>query len=262
MHKPNIARVELINAGKTYGGIYALRNVKFNLYAGEIHALVGENGAGKSTMCKALAGAIQFNEGEIRIDGAACQFSGPRDALRAGIAMVYQETSLVPTMTVAQNIKLGHERFLNRLRGLYISAQQILQSLNFHVDPTVNVSTLGAAQRQMVEIARAVYLKARIIIFDEPTATLSPEEKMHFFNLLHQLRRNGVAIIFISHALEEALQVSNRISVLRDGELVITCATAEMTREALIRHIVGRDLSQNSLQRCISPRGKEACREA
>ena len=136
--------------------------------------------------------------------------------------MVFQETNLVPSMTVAQNIYLGDEKFFNRLRGVYIEAQQFLQGLNFHVDPTVLVSTLGAAKKQMVEIARAVHHKARVIIFDEPTATLTPEEKFHFFTLVRRLKREGTSIIFITHALEEALDLSDRITILRDGEHVVT----------------------------------------
>ena len=153
--------------------------------------------------------------------------------------MVYQETSLVPTMTAAQNIELGNEKLLTRFRTLNIQAQQLLQSLNFHVDPATPVALLGTAKRQMVEIARAIYNNARIIIFDEPTASLTPEEIVHFFNLVRDLRARGVAIIYISHALEESLQISDRITVLRDGKLVVTAKTSEMTREKLVRHMVG-----------------------
>ena len=136
--------------------------------------------------------------------------------------MVYQETSLVPSLSVAQNLYLGDEKFFNRLRGTYIEAQQLFQSLNFPVDPTAIVQSLGTAKRQMVEIARAVRLKAKIIIFDEPTATLTPEEKHYLFALIDRLRKEQVSIIFISHALEEALEISDRITVLRDGAHVIT----------------------------------------
>ena len=146
-------------------------------------------------------------------------------------------------LTVAQNLYLGKESLLNRLRGIYISAQQFFQSLNFDVDPTAMVSSLGAARKQMVEIARAVHFKARIIIFDEPTATLTPEEKSYFFALLKRLKLQGVSVIFISHALEEALDVSDRITVLRDGQHVITADTKDMDRDKIIRAMVGRSLS-------------------
>jgi ABC-type sugar transport system ATPase subunit len=229
---------------KIYGGVHAIEGVDFDLYAGEVHALVGENGAGKSTLCKAIAGAIRLTSGTYCVDGKQVDFQSPRDALTAGICMVYQETSLVPTMTAAQNIELGSEKLLTRFRTLNIQAQQLLQSLNFHVDPATPVAILGTAKRQMVEIARAIYNNARIIIFDEPTASLTPEEIVHFFNLVRDLRARGVAIIYISHALEESLKISDRITVLRDGKLVITAKTSEMTREKLVRHMVGRDIAQ------------------
>ena len=235
--------INIQSGSKTYQGVYAIRDVDFDLNPGEIHALLGENGAGKSTLTKALAGVLELSEGQLFLDGQAHNFKSPREALEAGIAMVFQETSLVPTMTVAQNLHLGEEKFFNRLRGLYISAQQFLQGLNFGVDPTVNVATLGAAQKQMVEIARAVLHNARVIIFDEPTASLTPEEKQYFFKLLNDLKAKGVGIIFISHALEEALEHADRITILRDGEHILTMPAAKMDREMVIQAMVGRELS-------------------
>ena len=242
VHRPELL-LRVIGGTKIYQGSKALNDVDFDVYLGEVHGLVGENGAGKSTLCKALAGAISLTSGKIFLDGEEQNFKTPADALAAGIVMVYQETSLIPTMTVAQNIFLGKAKYFTRLRGMYIAAQQLLQSMNFHVDPTVLVSSLGAAQKQMVEIARAVHHKARLVIFDEPTATLTPEEKLHFFNLIERLKGEGVAIIFISHALEEALKLTERITVLRDGERVHCGPTNELTREKLVRHMVGRDLT-------------------
>jgi ABC-type sugar transport system ATPase subunit len=236
--------LQIVSGSKTYGGIPALDNVDFDLYAGEVHALVGENGAGKSTLCKAIAGAIRLSSGDFFVDGERADFASPHDALTSGICMVYQETSLVPTMTAAQNIELGNEKLITRFHALNIQAMQLLQSLNFHIDPTTPVALLGTAKRQMVEIARAVHNRARIIIFDEPTASLTPEETIHFFNLVRDLRAKGVAIIYISHALEESLRISDRITVLRDGRLVITAKTFEMTRETLVRYMVGRDISK------------------
>jgi ABC-type sugar transport system ATPase subunit len=238
------AVLRVVNGSKIYGGVHAIEGVNFDLYPGEVHALVGENGAGKSTLCKAISGAIQLSSGEMYVDGKAVNFEQPRDALAAGIAMVYQETSLVPTMTAAQNIELGNEKLLTRFRTLNIQAQQLLQSLNFHVDPATPVGLLGTAKKQMVEIARAIYNKARIIIFDEPTASLTPEEIVHFFNLVRDLRARGVAIIYISHALEESLQIADRITVLRDGKLVITAPAKSLNRAALVQHMVGREVAQ------------------
>ncbi len=235
--------LELRKITKEYRGIPAVREVDFDVRHGEIHAMVGENGAGKSTLTKIIAGAVAPTRGELLLEGRAVSFAQPAEALAAGIAMVYQETSLVPALSVAQNIFLGNERFFNRLRGINIAAQQFLQSLNFPVDPAAIVASLGAAKRQMVEIARAVHLKARIIIFDEPTAALTPEEKHHFFALMARLKSAGVAVIFISHALEEALAVADRVTVLRDGERVASDAAGAFDRESLIRAMVGRTLS-------------------
>src|ERR1017187_6703429 len=236
--------LRITTGSKIYGGAHAIEGVDFDLYSGEVHALVGENGAGKSTLCKAIAGAIHLTSGDYFVDGRPVDFEQPRDALAAGICMVYQETSLVPTMTAAQNIELGNEKLITSFKKLNIQAQQLLQSLNFHIDPATPIGLLGTAKRQMVEIARAVYNDARIIIFDEPTASLTPEEIVHFFHLVRDLRARGVAIIYISHALEESLQIADRITVLRDGKLVITAKTSEMTREKLVRHMVGRDIAQ------------------
>ena len=235
--------IEMKNVTKSYRGVPAVKNVDFTLRKGEIHALLGENGAGKSTLTKIMAGVVEATSGEMLHNGKTVSFESPFEALQNGIAMVFQETSLVPSLTVAQNIYLGEEKFLNRLRGIYIAAQQFLQSLNFTVDPTATVATLGAAKRQMVEIARAVHHKADVIIFDEPTATLTPEEKRHFFALMRRLQKSGVSIVFISHALEEALNHADRITILRDGELVESGPAAEFDRDAVVRAMVGRTLS-------------------
>ncbi len=246
--------LEMKGVGKQYRGVAALEDIDFDLRRGEVHAILGENGAGKSTLVKILAGAVTPTQGEIRLDGHKIQIAGPSAARRHGIAMVFQETSLVPTMTVAQNLYLGDEKFFNRLRGTYIEAQQFLQSLNFPVEPTAPVMSLGTAKRQMVEIARAVRLKAKVIIFDEPTATLTPEEKHHLFALIERLRNNQTSIIFISHAIEEALEISNRITILRDGAHVITGDAKSFTRETIIRYMVGRSLTDELYGRAGAPR--------
>ncbi|HEY0451186.1 sugar ABC transporter ATP-binding protein [Actinophytocola sp.] len=239
----NVRLVEMTKVTKTYRGVYAIRDIDFDVSSGEVHALVGENGAGKSTLCKILAGAVQHSSGSMQIGGEPVTFRRPHDALEHGIAMVYQETSLVPTMTAAQNIELGHEKLLTRFRSLNISAQQLLQSMNFHVDPAAYVSTLGAAKKQMVEIARALRSSARIIIFDEPTATLTPEETLHLFDVIGELRAAGLGIIYVSHALEESLQIADRVTVLRDGERVATVDAKTTTRDEIVRHMVGRALT-------------------
>ena len=235
--------VEMTTITKEYRGVPAVKAVNFTVMPAEIHALLGENGAGKSTLTKIIAGVTAASSGTMRVDGREMAFTSPSEALASGVAMVFQETSLVPSMTVAQNLYLGNEKYYNRLRGLTIAAQQFLQRLNFNVDPLAMVANLGAAQKQMVEIARAVLQKARLIIFDEPTASLTPEEKRHFFALVQRLKRDGVAIVFISHAIEEALMIADRITILRDGELVVTDNARAFDRDKIIQDMVGRTLS-------------------
>ncbi len=235
--------VEFRKATKLYAGVPAIQDVDFELRRGEIHAIVGENGAGKSTLTKAMSGVVTLTSGSMVVNGVEVSPKTPLEARHLGIAMVFQENSLVPTMTVAQNLFLGQEKFYNRLRGIYIAAQQFLQSLNFDVTPTMTVGLLGAAKKQMVEIARAVLHQAQVIIFDEPTATLTPEEKNYFFDLVRSLKQRGVSIVFISHALEEALLLADRITVLRDGKHVVTDDAAKFDRARIVQAMVGRDLS-------------------
>ena len=257
--RPEPPVLELRQATKKYAGVPAIDGVDFALHRGEIHDIVGENGAGKSTLTKVMAGVVQLTSGRMFIDGQEVKPETPNEALHLGVAMVFQETSLVPTMTVAQNLFLGQEKFFNRLRGIYIAAQQFLQSLQFDVDPTAQVSLLGAAKKQMVEIARAVLHNAKVIIFDEPTASLTPEEKKYFFDLVYNLKARGVSVIFISHALEEALLVSDRITVLRDGRHVVTDDKAAFDRARIVQAMVGRDLSQTlygQRKTTVRPQGK------
>lgn len=243
------AVIELIKVTKEYRGVPAIKEIDFELRDGEIHALVGENGAGKSTLTKIIAGVTEPTRGVMRYAGKETVFHSPAEALAVGVNMVFQENSLVPSMSVAQNVFLGDEKFFNRVRGVYIAAQQLMGQLNFPVDPWATVATLGAAKKQMVEIARAVRKNARVIIFDEPTASLTPEEKLHFFALMTRLKQRGVSIIFISHALEEALECSDRTTILRDGEVVVTSATTAFDRDQIIRAMVGRNLSNELYKR-------------
>jgi len=231
----------LRGATKRYGGVAALDNVDFDLVSGEVHAIVGENGAGKSTLCKIIAGVVLPDAGELLIDGEKTAIASPLDAYNRGISMVFQETSLVPQLTVTQNLVLGRERAVNSIRRLKNEARQLLRSLNFNVNPDALAGSLSAAQRQMVEIARAVYNRSRIVILDEPTAALTPEETEHLFYLMSQLRADGVSLAFISHALEEALEQADRITVLRNGQLVRTDSASAFDRASLIAEMIGTE---------------------
>lgn len=232
---------------KRFGGVTALAGVNFELRAGEIHALLGENGAGKSTLIKILGGIHRPDAGEILVEGRAVDIQDVQDADRLGIRLIHQELSLAPNLSVAENICLGREParfgFLRR-RQLFADAQALIAELGLPEIGSLEtrVADLSVAQQQMVEIARALSTRARILILDEPTASLSESETEALFTKLRRLSRQGVGIIYISHRLEEVRRLAHRITVLRDGRSVGTQATAELNQSELIRLMVGRDL--------------------
>lgn len=239
--------LEMRNITKTFPGVRALDGVTFDLHQGEIHALVGENGAGKSTLMKVLGGVYPHPEygGELVLEGKPVRFSGVRDAERAGIAVIYQELSLVKEMTVGENIFLGREpsRFgVIRWEELYRRAQQLLTSLHLDIDPHTPVRTLGIGQQQLVEIAKALSQDARILVLDEPTAALTDAEVKTLFAILEKLRTRGVGMIYISHKLGEVFRISDRITILRDGKTVGTAATTEWDEAGVIARMVGREV--------------------
>ncbi|NIH80715.1 sugar ABC transporter ATP-binding protein [Amycolatopsis viridis] len=234
--------IRLDGVSKRYSGTYALRDVSFDVRPGEIHALLGENGAGKSTLVKIISGAITHDAGTLTVDGVERRFATPKDSAAAGIAMVYQEGSLVESMTVAQNLFLGQEKVFNNLSHLNIVARELLESHNFHIRPEVTVGALGVAQKQMVEIARAVHRRAKVVILDEPTSSVTPEERLQLFLSMQRLKRDGIGVIFITHMLDEAFSEADRITVLRDGAVQGTLSKPEFDREEVVRMMVGRDV--------------------
>jgi ABC-type sugar transport system ATPase subunit len=232
---------------KAFGAVTVLHEVDFDLRAGEIHALFGANGAGKSTLSRLISGHLPPTAGEIALEGRACRFRSPRDGLEAGIAMVMQETSLAPDLSVLENIFLplcgrpGRLRFA-RLRS---QAAEVLEQLGAATKIALDqaVGSLSAAQRQLVEIARALALRARVIVFDEPTTSLSPGEVAHLFGVMQRLRRDGRAMVFVSHRLEEVFTITDRVTVLRDGKVVAGgLATSRLTQTELVRLMIGREL--------------------
>jgi len=232
---------------KAFPGVRALDGVTFDLSAGEIHALVGENGAGKSTLMKILGGVYPDYRGEIRIEGTAQHFRSVRDAEDAGVAVVFQELSLVRELTVGENIHLGREpsRFgVVDWNRMYARAGSLLRELNVDIDPRAIVGTLGTGRQQIVEIAKALSHDARILVLDEPTAALTGAESENLFSVLRRLRDRDVGIIYISHRLEEVFQLSDRITVLRDGKTVSTAGRGSFDRHSLIAQMVGREVTQ------------------
>jgi len=243
--EPQAPVVEMCDISISFPGVKALDGVSFRLLPGEVHALMGENGAGKSTLIKALTGVYDIDTGTITVAGVPSRFTGPRQAQDAGISTVYQEVNLCTNLTVAENILLGREpRRLGRIdhRALNRRAHELLSQLELDIDPR---STLGAhpiAIQQLVAIARATAVSARVLILDEPTSSLDAEEVAELFRVIRQLRDGGTAVLFVSHFLDQVYEISDRMTVLRNGRRVGEYLTADLDRHALIAAMLGREL--------------------
>lgn len=240
--------LEIRGIRKAFPGVLALDNVSFTLKAGTVHALMGENGAGKSTLMKIIAGVYVPDQGEIRLNGRPVKMTTPIDALSHGIAMIHQELNLMPHMTVAENVwitreprnKLGfvdHAELNRRTRELF-------QQLNIDIDPRVEIQTLSVASRQMVEIAKAVSYDSDVLIMDEPTSALTEKEVDHLFAIIRHLRAQGKGIVYITHKMNELFEIADEFSVFRDGKYIATSAAADVTRDDIIRMMVGREITQ------------------
>lgn len=241
--------LEMQNITKVFPGVRALDGVTFNLNRGEVHALVGENGAGKSTLMKVLGGVYPYPDygGELLIEGERVRFSSVKDAEKTGIAVIFQELSLIKEMSVGENIFLGREpaRFgIVRWDELHRRATELLRTLKLDIDSHTPIHNLGIGQQQLIEIAKALSHEARILVLDEPTAALTETEVKTLFAILDQLRASGVGMIYISHKLDEVFRLSDRITVLRDGRTVGTAPTSEWTETSVIARMVGREVDQ------------------
>ena len=257
--------LEVKNLSKSFLGVMALNKVSLQVRKGEVHAVIGENGAGKSTMMNIIMGDLKRDEGEIILRGKTVDFRSPADAIDAGISMIHQEISLVPTLSVAENIWLGREKGF--MKGPFIGegvrkarTKELLDRMGIAgISPSQAVSELTVAQMQLVELARAVSTDAEIIIMDEPTSSLSDKEIDILFRVMRDLRDHGVSIIFITHKIEELLTISDRVSVYRDGCYIGTNACADTDKEQLITMIIGRTLTEQYPQ--ISPPGEKTVLE-
>lgn len=238
--------VELIGIQKSYYGVKVLHSVNFTLKAGTVHALMGENGAGKSTMVKIIAGVHDCEAGEIRMDGKPVEIGSPRKAQELGVAMIHQELSPVLEMSVAENIYLGREPkkmgFLDYTQ-LYKQTKELLDALDIPINPRTKMKTLRVADQQMVEIAKAISHNARIVIMDEPTSAITDREVDRLFKMIGEMKERGTGIIYISHKLDEIFRISDEISVLRDGHSINTWKADEVDNETLIRSMVGREVT-------------------
>jgi ABC-type sugar transport system ATPase subunit len=244
---------------KRYAGVHALRGVDFELRAGEIHAIAGENGAGKSTLIKVLGGAVAPDDGRVDLDGVRLPAGDPLAARRAGVSIVYQEFTLVPELTMAENVFLGRERgrlWLDRA-AMNAAVQARLDELGLDLPPSTPVRRLSVAHQQLVEIARALVGDAKAIVLDEPTAALSQAEVSRLFAVMRRLRSRGIGVVFITHRLDEIFAAADRITVLRDGRLARTADAAALDRASLIRTMVGREMSQEFPARGTAPLGPQ-----
>jgi len=237
--------IALHGVSKQFGGVFAVHAVDFDVRASEVHALLGENGAGKSTLVKILAGIYKPDEGRVEIDGSAVTFSSPTQSIQAGIGVVHQELSLFPDLDIAENIYLGRypKRFgVVNWRRVYADARKHLTDLGVRLDVRTKVRELSIAERQIVEIAKALSLDARVLVLDEPTAALSAGEVEDFFAIVRSLRERGTAIVFVGHRLEEIRAIADRVTILRDSTRVSTGDARRLTTEELISQMVGRKL--------------------
>ncbi|MDD7266569.1 MAG: sugar ABC transporter ATP-binding protein [Lachnospiraceae bacterium] len=238
--------LELKDITKIFPGVKALNNVSFSLKKGEVHALMGENGAGKSTFIKVITGVHKAEEGEMYLDGKKVDFRGPHDAQAAGIAAVYQHPTSYPDLTVTENIFMGHEIIRHgviRWKEMHREAQALLDQLQAEFKPTVEMGTLSVAEQQMVEIAKALSTHAKIIILDEPTAALTKNESEKLYSIVDRLREEGVSIIFISHRFEDMYRLASRVTVFRDSQYIGTYDVDGITNADLIKAMVGREIN-------------------
>lgn len=241
--------LEMRNITKQFPGVRALDGVSLVVQPGEVHALLGENGAGKSTLMKILAGAQPMDTGEILLNGKQVHIDSPQKAMSLGISIIYQEFNLAPTLSVGENIFLGREPIgkvpgLVNFRKLYRDAQELISHLGVPMDVRSPVSRLSVAQQQMVEIAKATSRNSRIIVMDEPSATLTDHELSALFELIRKLKAQGVSIIYISHRLEEVFQVCDTATIMRDGRHIVTKPVSELTRDDIVKYMVGRELTE------------------
>ena len=239
--------LEMRDVVKSFPGVRALDGAQLCVRPGSVHALMGENGAGKSTLMKCLFGIYQKDSGSIRLDGHEVAFGNPADAMEHGVAMVHQELNQALRRSVADNIWLGRyptRAGLVRQRYMEQRTRELFSELGVEVDPAAIIGTLSVAQRQMVEIAKAVSYNARVLVLDEPTSSLSDREVAHLFRIMGKLRSRGCGIIYISHKMDEILAISDEVTVMRDGKYISTDKAADLTTDGIIRRMVGRELTQ------------------
>ena len=252
------------NVSKYFPGVQALDNVSFDIKAGTVHALAGENGAGKSTLMKILSGVYTMDSGELLVDGKVMHIASPLDAQAKGISTIFQELTLIPELNVAQNVFLGKEKksrvpTLLALGAMRSRTREIMEHFRMRIDPMQRVNSLTVGKQQMIEIARAFDSKARIVIMDEPTSAISESDKAVLFGLIRELKKQNVAIIYISHRIPEMFEIADEVTILRDGKHIVTLPIGELDNDSLVRYMVNRDI-KNLFLRERNPIGREVLR--
>lgn len=247
--------LEMKGITKTFPGVVALENVSLGVCKGEVHALIGENGAGKSTLMKILSGIYQANCGDIYLDGEKVVMSGVKDAQEKGISIISQEFNLINTLSIAENIFLGRFNNSNIINWKVLNqkAQDLLNKLGFSFNVNTIVGKLGAAEKQLVEIAKALSFSARIIVMDEPTSSLTKNEEEMLFNIIRKLKEDGITTIYISHKLEEIFRICDTVTILRDGKVIDVNPVSTITRDEIIEKMVGRTIDMNFPKRSVAP---------
>ncbi|MBO7178900.1 MAG: sugar ABC transporter ATP-binding protein, partial [Clostridia bacterium] len=245
--------LEMKNIEKRFSGVHALKGVDLELRSGEIHALMGENGAGKSTLMKILTGIYKADSGEIFCFNDKCEFNSVKDSQAIGISIIHQELNQVQDLTVAQNIFLGREKMIS---GLFIDdkrmekdAKKLLDYVGVNIRPNEKVKELTVGKQQMVEIAKAISFESQILILDEPTAALTEVEVEELFRIMNELKAKGIGMIYISHRMDEIERISDRVTVMRDGEYIGTVNTNETTKNDIVKMMVGREVSGNKKEK-------------
>ena len=240
------------NVGKTFSGVNVLRNVNFDLQPGEVHAVVGENGAGKSTFVKILSGVYTPTEGEIFLDDKKVQILSPISAQKNGISLIHQEPQSFSHLSVAENIFMGHMEGNNfarvRWQDINKKSNELLDSIGLKIDPKIIMEGLSIADQQMIEIAGALSKNSKVLIMDEPTSPLTPNEVGKLFEIVNKLKSNGMAIIFISHRLEEIREISDRVTIFRDGDLITTKQIDDISNEEIIKFMIGRNIENSEVK--------------
>lgn len=241
--------IELIEVSKSFPGVKALSNVTLNIYPGQVHALLGENGAGKSTLIKIISGVYTRDEGTVKMNGSEVNFSNTRQSLAAGISVIHQELSVIPDLTVAENIYLGREPKIGKTKlidkkKMFSDAGKLLESIGLNIDPKAIIRNLKNADKQMVEIARAVSQNSSLVIMDEPTSSLSENEVEALFKVIQKLKKENVAIIYISHRLKELTTICDVVTIMRDGQIVKTESLDEIDEKRMVALMVGREITQ------------------